>query len=187
MKSFLKKYIEFSDDEYKMFISKARLKHLKKNERLLFANRKVEKLFFIKSGIVRGYQIIDGEDITHHFFLEDWFATDYESFLTKKKGELYLEAITDTTVYEFNKNTLFSFFEDVPKFEKVRTIQAEYAYLQMVERLRGFQTKELKERYLDLVCKNSELFNLVPQKHIASYLGVAPQSLSRIKEAIKHI
>jgi len=186
MKSFLSTYIEFSDSEYELFISKAKLIRFKKNEFLLRANKSVEKMFFLKSGIIRGYRIIDGEDITHYFFIENWFATDFESFLTRNPGKLYLEAISDTTVYEFNRRTLFSFFEDFPKFEKIRIIQAEYAYLQMVERLREFQTENLKERYLNLISKNPKLFNLVSQKHIASYLGVAPQSLSRIKDIVRH-
>ncbi len=185
MKSFLSAYIEFSDNEYEQFISKAKQIQIKKNEQLLVADKVVEKMFFIKSGILRSYRIIDGVDITHHFFLENGFATDYESFLTGKHGELYLETITDITVYEFNRSTFFSFFEDFPRFEKIRSVIAEYAYLQMVERLREFQTKDLKERYLNLINKNSKLFNLVSQKDIASYLGVAPQSLSRIKDSIR--
>lgn len=187
MRSFLSAYIDFSNHEYELLISKAKLIEVNKNEQLLFANKAAEKIFFIKSGILRSYRIIEGVDITHHFFLENGFATDYESFLTRKHGDVYLETITDAVLYEFNRSTLFSFFEDFSKFEKIRTVIAENAYLKMVERLKDFQTKDLKERYLNLIDKNSKLFNLVSQKHIASYLGVAPQSLSRIKENVKQI
>mgnify|MGYP005990413933 CR=1 FL=1 len=181
MKSFLSTYIEFSDSEYDVFISKAKLVEYKKKECLISPRKATEKLFFIKKGLLRGYRLIDGIEVTHHFFAEKWFATDYESYLTGKPGELHLETLTDVSVYEFNKSVLYSFFQDYPTFEKIRGIIAETAYLQMVNRIKNFQSKDLKKRYDNLIGENPKLFNLVPQKHIASYLGVAPQSLSRIK------
>ena len=133
---------------------------------------------------MRGYRIQDGIDVTHHFYLDNWLATDYESYLTGNQGEIYIQALVDTVVYEFNKSNLHTFFKSNEKFEKIRFIQAEDAYLQMVRRLKNFQCMELKERYLELVNRNPELFNLVPQRHIASYLGVTPQSLSRLKSEL---
>lgn len=185
MKLVLSKYIRFSDAEYDSFISTAKLKTYKKKEHLLTANKAVDSLFFIKNGLIRGYRIIDGLEITHHFFFDGWFATDYQSYLTGDHGDLYLVALTDSVVYEFKKGTTEQFFEENPKFQKIRAIQAEEAYLKMVERLKGFQAEDLKVRYLNLVNKNPKLFNLVPQKYIASYLGVTPESLSRIKENIR--
>lgn len=186
MRTFLDKYINLTDEEYDLFMSNAKLLSYKKNEFLLQAGKAVEKLFFIKSGIIRGYRIIDGVDVTHHFFREDWLATDYESYLTGNPGKLYMETLSDTVIYEFNKTVLHQWFDRYPKFEKLRYVQAEDAYLQMVERLKDFQTKNLKNRYFELITKNPKLFNQVPQKHIASYLGVKPQSLSRIKESVKY-
>lgn len=184
MREFLSKHINFSSEEYDTFISIAKSKEYKKDEYLLCADRPVQKLFFVRSGFMRGYRIQDGTDITHHFYLDNWLATDYESYLTGNRGELYIKALTDTSVYEFHKPSLLDFFKTHEKFEKIRFIQAEDAYLQMVRRLKNFQYMELKDRYLTLVNRNPNLFKLVPQKHIASYLGVAPQSLSRIKSEI---
>ena len=183
MKAFLSNYINFTDADYESFISIAKIKVYKKNEYLLHADKPVQKLFFVKSGFMRGYRIQKGIDITHHFYMDNWLATDYESYLTGDIGELYIQALVNTTVYEFNKNTLHTFYKSNPKFEKIRFIQAEDAYLRMVRRLKNFQYMELKDRYLALINRDPKLFNLVPQKHIASYLGVTPQSLSRIKSA----
>lgn len=184
MKEFLSKHIDFSEEEFESFLSIAKMREYKKNDFLLKADRPVQKLFFVKSGLMHGYRIQDGIEITHHFYVENWFATDYESYLTGKCGELYVTALLDTTVYEFDKTTLFDFFKTNEKFEKIRFIQAEDAYLQMVNRLKNFQQMELKDRYLELMNRDPKLFDLVPQKHIASYLGVKPQSLSRIKNGI---
>lgn len=185
MKDFLSNFIDFSEKEYDSFISIALLKKYSKNDFLLTADKPVQKLFFIKSGFLRGYRLQEGNDVTHHFFFNDWLATDYESYLTGKQGELYIQALTDTVVYEFDKTNLFAFYKLHEKFEKLRFIQAEDAYLQMVRRLKSFQYMDLKERYLELIKKEPEIFELVPQKHIASYLGVAPQSVSRLKNELK--
>ncbi|MEO1514068.1 MAG: Crp/Fnr family transcriptional regulator [Bacteroidota bacterium] len=184
MQEFLSKYINFSEKEYDSFMSMAAVKKYGKNEYLLNADRPVQKLFFVKSGLMRGYRIQEGIDVTHHFYVENWLATDYESYLTGNCGELYIQALVDTTVYEFDKTNLYAFFGSHEKFEKLRFIQAEDAYLQMVRRLKSFQCMELKERYLELVNKNPEIFDLVPQRQIASYLGVTPQSLSRVKSEL---
>ena len=133
---------------------------------------------------MRGYRIQEGMDITHHFYLSNWLATDYESYLSGNPGELYIKALIDTSVYEFDYDSLHAFFKTNQKFEKIRTIQAEDAYLRMVKRLKNFQYMELKDRYLALVNEDPGLFNLVPQRYIASYLGVTPQSLSRIKKEL---
>ena len=182
MKEFLSQSIVFKDEEYESFISIAKIKEFKKNEYCSVRACPVDKLFFLKSGFMRGFRLQEGIDITHHFYLENWLATDYESYLSGSEGELFIQALIDTTVYEFHKNTLFQFFKENEKFEKIRFIQAEDAYLRMVRRLKNFQYMELKDRYLSLVNRNPELFKLVPQRHIASYLGVTPQSLSRIKK-----
>lgn len=182
MRNLLSSLIDASDAEYELFISQSRLCHFKKNEHLLVAASPAREIFFIEYGLVRGYRIVDGDDVTHHFFQENWFATDYQSFLSGFPGELHLQALVDTTALVFNKGVLHSFFKKYPAFERVRSILAEHAFLQMVERIKDLQTLDLKERYNNLVSKNPTLQNQVAQKHIASYLGVAPQSLSRMKK-----
>lgn len=181
MKDILSNYIKISDEEYELFLTKGKLAYYKKGEHLLVTGTFVKKIFFINQGFVRGYRLIDGTDVTHHFFQENWFATDYEAFITGNTSKLFLQALNDTTVYIFDKKTLSSFCNQHVKFEKIRTIIAEKAYLLMVERLKNLQTKDLKERYSNLIQNHPDLFNLVSQRYIASYLGVTPQSLSRIK------
>ena len=185
MKSLLSKYFEFSDTDYNTFIAKGKLLEYKKGDYLLRANEVANKLFFIKKGFVRGFRLVDGKDTTHFFYRENWFATDYESYLEGSIGEIYLQALLDTTAHVFDKNSLYLFFEGHKNFEKIRYIIAEHAYLQMVRKFKNLQTNDLKERYKKTISENPELFNLVPQKYIASYLGVEPQSLSRLKKTIK--
>lgn len=130
---------------------------------------------------MRAFRLTGGTEYTHHFFVKNWFATDYQSYLTGQPSALYMESLTEVSYYEFDKKNVLDFFTMHPSFEKLGRIIAEQAYLMMVERLVDFQTHNLKDRYLRLINEYPQLFQQVPQKYIASYLGVAEQSLSRIK------
>lgn len=182
MYDFIKDTFQLQDEECDHLLSISKKRYVKSGEEILRPGNKVNRMFFIEEGLVRGYRIIDGEDITHHFFLEGWFGTDYESFLSNVVGELFMESMVDSTVYEFNKKSFLDLCDQSININKIRTAIAEKAYLHMVNRMKDFQIKDLKERYLNLIERNPRLFNLIPQKHIASYLGVAPQSLSRVKK-----
>lgn len=181
MKEIIQSHINLSDEIYNLFLNSARRKEVKKNQLLFNPNRVTEKILFIEKGILRGYRIIRGKDYTHHFYFPDWFATDFESFLTEKPSQIYIETLTDTIYYEFNKKDLLNLYKNHHQIEKLGRIIAEKAYLSTVEKLSDMQTLDLKQRYDSLIKKNPNLFQKVPQKHIASYLGASEQSLSRIK------
>ncbi len=186
MRNGIAQYLPLSDEAYQHLKAAGQWRTYAKNELLLPLHKPVSKMFFIEQGLLRGYRLVDGLEITHHFYPENWFGTDYQSYLTGTPCELHLTALTEVTVYEFQKSALEALFHQHHELERLGRILAEDAYLQMVERLKEFQIKDLKMRYLNLINKNPGLFQQVPQKHIASYLGVAPQSLSRIKEHLKH-
>jgi len=133
---------------------------------------------------LRGYKNIDSKDYTHHFYFPNWFATDFESFLTEEPSQICIQTLTETVYYEFNKNDLLNLYKDHHQLEELGRIIAEKAYLTTVEKLSDMQTLDLKQRYESLIKKNPKLFQKVPQKHIASYLGVSEQSLSRIKNIL---
>lgn len=139
------------------------------------------KLIFLESGIMRGYRTIEGKEFTHHFFMPQWFVTDFTSFLTGDRSELTIQALESVEYIEFRKDNLLELYEKYPTLEKLGRIIAEKAYLIMAERLVDLQTTTLKERYLRLLNRSPQLLLQVPQKFIASYLGVTEQSLSRIK------
>ena len=152
---------------------------------LIFRPHKaVQSMLFVESGLMRGYRLTDGIEFTHYFFAEQWFATDYQSYLSETPSELYVEAITPCTYFEFSKSLLLSLYDEQIEFAQLGRMIAEQAYLITVQRLLDFQTKDLKARYERLINRNPKLFQQVPQKHIASYLGVTQQSLSRIKSQL---
>ena len=181
MKEVILSHLNITEQEYLIFEGITRRKKAEKNQLLFQAGKVSKKCLFLESGILRGYRILDGKEYTHHFYSEGWFAVDYESFLQDQIGSIYIESLTDVVYYEFDKKDLLALYESHHKFEKLGRIIAEKAYLATVEKLSDIQTLGLKEKYESLIKKNPSLFQKVPQKYIASYLGVSEQSLSRVK------
>jgi CRP-like cAMP-binding protein len=182
MKDIIQSKINLSDETYELFQNSSKRKEVKKNQLLFNPYRATDKILFLEKGILRGYRIIEGRDFTHHFYFSNWFATDFESFLKENPSQIYIETLTDVTFYEFKKNDLLKLYKEHHQLEKLGRIIAEKAYLATVEKLSDMQLLNLKQRLKSLINKNPDLFQKVPQKHIASYLGVSEQSLSRIKK-----
>ena len=139
------------------------------------------KLLFLEKGLVRSYRVIDGKDITFYFFTAGEFAVDYESFLKESGISLFFDALVVCDYLEFSKPTIEALYDLFPVFERVGRIMAEQAYLSATSRVKELQAESLQDRYLKLLARNPELFQQIPQYHIASYLGVKPQSLSRVR------
>jgi len=139
------------------------------------------KLWYLKTGIIRAYRIVGNKDITFFFFFEGEFAVDYESFLTEEKSPLYFEALTDCQLLVFAKRTLTELYEQDPTYYQLGKLMAEKAYVSATDRLKQFQADPLQVRYEKLQTKAPHLFEQIPQYYIASYLGVEPQSLSRLR------
>jgi CRP-like cAMP-binding protein len=181
MRDFIKNNLNLSSEELETFLlciheNKIAAKTIFFNEGELF-----NKLLFIQSGIIRSFRLIDGEDYSFYFYTNNEFVVDLESFLTDTTSQLNFEALTDCTFTEIKKPALLSLYKKIPGLEKLGRIIAEQAYLNVHERLKQFQTDDLETRYLKLISRNPDLFQTVSQYHIASYLGVKPQSLSRIR------
>ena len=184
MKDIIRSYMPFSDDSFDLLMGIAIENHVKKNTILFKPSRPANKILFLTNGLLRGYKIIDGKDFTHHFYVNNWFATDLTSFLTEQPGELYIEAIEDSMYFEFNKKELNRLYKESHDIANLGRIMAEKAFLLTVEKLSNMQLHQLSDKYALLLEQHPDLIQRVPQKHIASYLGVSEQSLSRIKSQL---
>lgn len=184
MKDFLFRYRHYTEEEIQYFESLGTLKKEKAKTLIFSGDKPFSKLLFIHSGIIRAFRLIDGEDYSYFFFTNNEFAVDFQSFLTDSPSLILFETLTDTTYTEFSKQDILKLYDTYPTFERLGRIMAEQAYLSAADRLKQHQTDDLKTRYLKLISRNSELFQTVPQHYIASYLGVKPQSLSRIRAEI---
>ncbi|TDB67468.1 Crp/Fnr family transcriptional regulator [Arundinibacter roseus] len=181
MKDFLSKFRSFTEEEMEYFEGIGQIRCVAAKTLIFSADRPFSRLLFIHSGIIRTFRLIDSEDFSYYFFSNNDFAVDFQSYLTDTPSPIYFETLTDTTYTEFHKKDILQLYDNYPRFERLGRIMAEQAYLSAADRLKQHQTDDLKTRYLKLISKNPELFQTIPQHYIASYLGVKPQSLSRIR------
>ena len=127
---------------------------------------------------------MDGEEITGQFFFENGWYTDYESFLLQKPSKQNIDALEPTELILLSKSDLFNLYITIPKFEKFGRIMAENAFMGLRNRTELLTQQSAEERYLKLVKERPKVIERVPQHYIASYLGIKPPSLSRIRKRI---
>jgi CRP-like cAMP-binding protein len=180
----IKSIASLNEAEEKAFLNILEVKIFKKKEFLLQEGKVCNKVTFVNNGCMRLFYNVDGVENTIQFFFGDSWYTDYASFLTGKPSIENMQALEESEVVQFKKDDLYKLYDSMPIFEKVGRIFAENAYLS-VSQLNQMKTNEEPEvRYINLLKTRPELVQQIPQHYIASYLGVKPETLSRIRKRI---
>lgn len=155
-----------------------------KSDILIGEGQVATSMYYLMRGACRSFFYKDGEDITDFFFFDHEFASDFASFYSGKPSLLNLEALEDTVVFEIRREDLLRLYQQSPGLASYGRITAEYAFLLIEERMRLLHSESLETRYRWLLDRFPAIFQRVPQYQIASYLGVKPESLSRIQKQI---
>lgn len=155
-----------------------------KDKHILKKDTRCTNLYFIESGLLRGYYFENEKEITHWFASEGEFATGFYSFISKEPSFEYIEALEDCTLTEISYTALQNLYAKFPETERLGRIITENYYLKLEERLLSLQFKTAKERYHNLLDTNSKLLQRAPLGQIASYLGITQETLSRIRAEI---
>ena len=180
----IKSIASLNEEEEKAFLSILEVRLFKKKEFLLQEGKICNKITFVNNGIIRLFYNIEGVENTIQFFFSDSWYTDYASFLTGNPTIENMQALVETEVIQFKKNDLYKLYNTMPIFERVGRIFAENAFLS-ISQLNQMKTNEEPEvRYINLLKRRPELIQQVPQHYIASYLGIKPETLSRIRKRI---
>lgn len=158
-----------------------------KKKQLFIAEGKVcKELAFICKGSFRCYKIIDGIEVSTYFSFEHDWVSAYTSFLRKAPSFIGIEAMEDSEVLMLTYDDLQYLYNHYPAFERFGRLISEYLICCYDDRMLSLLLKTPEERYLKTLTDNSIYFERVPQHYIASYLGVAPESLSRIRKRVMH-
>lgn len=180
----IKSFVELSKNDEDAFAKILEIKKYAKKEFILKEGEICDKIFFINSGCTRDFFNIDGEEKTVQFFFGDSWFTDYGSFLTEQPTIENLQALEPCEVVCFKKSDLYQLYATNPVFEKVGRVMAENAFMRLMNLTTMRTNQEPEERYLNLIKQRPEVVERIPQHYIASYLGLQPQSLSRIRKRI---
>ena len=178
----ISKYSDLTNKEYLIIKSYFKNKMLKKGEILHSTNTICDKYYFIETGLIRYFIINNGEEITGGFFFEGEGYTDSNSFITNNLSRQTAQVIESSSLLFISRADLEKLYKVVPKFERVGRILAEQALLNIRYKIDNLMLLDAKKRYLNLMECRPNVISRVPQHFIASYLGIKPQSLSRIRK-----
>jgi CRP/FNR family transcriptional regulator len=180
----IRKITDFSEDECTMFVPYLKKKVLNKGEYLLKENQIVNEIAFIEKGVLRLYYLSDGKEINNHFFLENDYAVSYLDFLKNRPSRYYIQALDDCELLTFNAESLQIAYDSSKNWERFGRIIAESVYAIATNRFESFLFLSAKERYLQMLNDYPEFIQRIPLYHLASYLGIERESLSRIRKEI---
>ena len=185
----LKKYLEekagVSEEEYKLLEPLIVRKSVKKGAFLLREGEVCQHSIFVEKGLLRFYSIDDaGKEHIIQFASENWFVTDRGSVYFNNPTRYFIDAIEDSTVVFLNQDFMCSASEVARQFAHYneRILQSHIMHLQ--NRVRLLIGANAEERYLDFIRLYPDLTLRVPQWMIASYLGITPESLSRVRKEL---
>jgi CRP-like cAMP-binding protein len=156
---------------------------LERNAYLKVSGSMDTNLYFIQKGSLRIYVLDDNEEHTIRFGYRNNLITALDSFLSEKPSELYIQALKKSTVKAMSKATLLSFIESTPETKSLWSKILEAFILQQMERERDILTFSPVERYQRVLKRSPQLFQEIPNKYIASYLRMSPETLSRLKKS----
>ncbi len=159
-------------------------KHLDKNKHLIRIDEIEKYLYFIERGILRSYVDRHDSEITLEFSFENTLFSSYESFVQQSKSRINVQAITPAVVWRISYSDLQKIYRHTEIGNYLGRVAAEVLYVEKSTRELDLLTKTATERYLDLMERQPKLIQNIPLKHIASYIGITPQALSRIRKSI---
>jgi CRP/FNR family transcriptional regulator, anaerobic regulatory protein len=180
----IKSFVPLNQLEENAFLEILKIKTFKKKEFLLQEGKICNKISFINSGCMRAFYNVEGIENTVQFFFADSWYTDYESFLTGKPATENMQALEQCEIVQFSRDDIYKLYETHPVFNSVGRVMAENAFMSLSKLNKMLTNEEPEQRYLNLFKNRPEIVEKIPQHYIASYLGIKPESLSRIRKRI---
>lgn len=180
---FIAQYIELNDDEKQALLELDIFKTVKKGTVLLSEGEKSNKGYFVLKGCIRTYYNVDGEEKTTAFYTE-MEGTTPNCVTTGLGSDYYIACVEDCVITESTPGMEAEMFEKFPKFESLCRILGEQVLAKTQISFDLFKTLSPENRYINLQKNRPDLLQRVPQHQLASYIGVKPQSLSRIRQRL---
>ncbi len=179
------KYHNFSNADLKIITSKFKHTNFKPKDYILKDNQCSTKLYFIVKGLVRVFYLKDGKEITSYLACDNGFVSSYSSFINQTKSFEFIQCIEDTETYSIDYQGMQELYESVAQWQKIGRILSESNVICLADRIHKIHSISAKEKYQDfLKTSPAKLIQRTPQIYIASFLGITPESLSRIRKEI---
>lgn len=180
---FISKYVELTEEEKDIIISLAIFRTVKKGTILLKEGQKSKESYFIIKGCIRTFYVLNGDEKTTGFYTEMEALTP-PCVISKTQSDYYISCVEDSLLTITNSDMEAEVNSKFPKFELMCRILSEELLAKERMDFDTFKTSSPEQRYLNLLKSRPELLQRVPQHQLASFLGIKPQSLSRLRARI---
>jgi signal-transduction protein with cAMP-binding, CBS, and nucleotidyltransferase domain len=181
--AYIQSYVNLEKQDLIEVLASFECKVVKKDAFVLRKEQVVTEYYFIASGGLIIYDVKQEIQATRYFAFENEFITDITKIKRKERSDSYLRAIEDTVIYAISFQKMEALYDRYPTWQKFGRLVWEDAFASVLYGIHNFQSLTAKERYLDLL-NRSNLINRVPLKDLSLFLGITPQSLSRIRKEI---
>jgi len=185
LRAHILKRVNLTDEEFARCTTFFVPRKLRKNQFLLREGEVCTSLAFVVKGCLRCYSVDDnGEEHIVQFAIEDWWISDPYSALTREPSEYTIDALEDSELLLLEKSAEQRLLQEIPKFERLFRLLLENRFVANQRRIAATLSTSAEERYLSFLRSYPAIAQRVPQSQIASYLGITPQSLSRIRKGL---
>lgn len=178
----ISRYVHLDEHEQKQLISIIRTTRVKKRQFIDQPGFISSFRNYVYQGAFRSYLIDnEGKDHTIQIALEDWFISDFYSYITQTPATLYVEALEDSIIFQMKYEDIEGLCKEIHSLSEYFRITTERAFAYSRKRALANLSMTAEERYLDLLNRYPEMIQRIPQKIIASYLGMTPEFMSKIR------
>jgi CRP-like cAMP-binding protein len=184
IREYVLRFVAFSEEDLEFFRGILYKREVPKGNFLLEAGEVCRHVAFINKGHFRSFSMVGDEEVTYNFAFDGNFITDYSSFVTQQPSYETHQALEDAEVLILEYNTMQEGYKTRPIFERFGRLIAEFIIVGIVQRNRSLLFLTPEERYLNLMKVRPKVIANIPQQYIAAYLGIQPESLSRIRKRL---
>lgn len=185
IKSKISEYIFLDENDEELIKKYFKIIHYSKNEKIIETGKTSSEVFFVNSGYLRYYKVLgSGEELIIHIYAPDNFAASLKSFFFGASSEEILQSITDCELLSISKTDLEKLYSADQKWQYFGRKLMECFLAEKEQRIIDQISLTGKEKYLKLLKTNPDIIRNVQVKFLASFLGIKPESLSRIKRKI---
>ena len=177
--------VKFTNEEWEDFSGRWKVMKVQKGKYLIKRGAVEKYFYFVNYGVLRAFHIKGGEEICIGFTYDDDFSGGYDSFLTGEPTQFYIQALVDSELYAISREDLYLMYDKYKNVERWGRLFNEKLLLGKGLREIAILSYSAEERYRRLMTQSPHCLQIIPQKYLASYLAMTPETFSRLRKKVK--